>query len=58
MVRFHRSSENQFEVKKVNLKDILRGKNMDEHAMIQLGDMIYAPGKFIANYLQGGHVSQ
>jgi polysaccharide export outer membrane protein len=47
---FHRTSQNWFEVKKVNLKDILRGKNANEDAMIQPGDMIYVPEKFIAKF--------
>lgn len=64
---FHRSSQDWFEVKKVNLKDILRGNNTNEDAMIQPGDMIYVPENFISNfrkyvpyslnagtYLQGG----
>jgi polysaccharide export outer membrane protein len=47
---FHRSSQNWFEVKKVNLKYILRGKKVNEDSMIQPGDMIYVPEKFIANF--------
>jgi hypothetical protein len=37
-------------VKKVNLKDILRGKNVNEDAVLRSGDMIYVPEKFIANF--------
>jgi polysaccharide export outer membrane protein len=47
---FHRSSTDWFEVKKVNLKDILRGKNVSEDPILQPGDMIYVPEKFIANF--------
>jgi polysaccharide export outer membrane protein len=47
---FHRTSQDWFEVRKVNLKDILRGKNVNEDALIQPGDMIYVPEKFIANF--------
>jgi len=47
---FHRTSNDWFEVKKVNLKDVLRGKNVNEDAMIQPGDMVYVPEKFIANF--------
>jgi len=47
---FHRSSPNWFEVKKVNLKDILHGKNVNEDAWLSPGDMIYVPEKFIANF--------
>ena len=47
---FHRTSQDWFEVKKVNLKDILRGKNVNEDAVLRPGDMIYVPEKFIANF--------
>jgi polysaccharide export outer membrane protein len=47
---FHRTSKDWVEVKKVNLHDILKGKNVNEDAMIQPGDMIYVPEKFIANF--------
>jgi polysaccharide export outer membrane protein len=47
---FHRTSQDWFEVKKVNLKDILRGKNVNEDAVLRSGDMIYVPEKFIANF--------
>jgi polysaccharide export outer membrane protein len=47
---FRRTSQDLFEVKKVNLKDILRGKNVNEDAVLRPGDMIYVPEKFIANF--------
>ena len=47
---FHRTSQNWIEVKKVNLKEVLSGKNVNEDAMIQPGDMVYVPEKFIANF--------
>lgn len=47
---FHRSSNDWYEVRKVNVKDILRGKNLKEDALIQPGDMIYVPEKFIDNF--------
>jgi polysaccharide biosynthesis/export protein len=47
---FHRVSKDQVEVKKVNLKDVLNGKNVNEDAMMQPGDMIYVPEKFISNF--------
>jgi polysaccharide export outer membrane protein len=47
---FHRTSENWFEVRKVNLKDVLHGKNMNEDAVIRPGDMVYVPEKFISNF--------
>lgn len=47
---FHRSAKDWYEVRKVNLKDILKGKNVNEDPMIQPGDMVYVPEKFIANF--------
>jgi polysaccharide export outer membrane protein len=47
---FHRTSKDWVEVKKVNLKDVLKGKNVNEDAMVLPGDMIYVPEKFIANF--------
>lgn len=47
---FHRSSKDWFEVKKVNLKDVLNGKNVNEDPLIHPGDMIYIPEKFISNF--------
>jgi polysaccharide biosynthesis/export protein len=47
---FHRVSKDQVEVRKVNLKDVLNGKNVNEDAMMQPGDMIYVPEKFISNF--------
>ena len=32
------------------MKDILKGKNTNEDATLQPGDMIYVPEKFIANF--------
>jgi polysaccharide biosynthesis/export protein len=47
---FHRNSKDWVEVKRVNLKEILDGKNVNEDIMIQPGDMVYVPEKFIANF--------
>ena len=47
---FHRTPQNLFEVKKVNMKDILRGRNVNEDAVIRPGDMIYVPEKFIVEF--------
>ena len=47
---FHRTSTNWVEVRKVNLKDILSGKHVNEDATIQPGDMVYVPEKFISNF--------
>jgi polysaccharide export outer membrane protein len=47
---FHRISSGWMEVKKFNLKDILNGKNVNEDAVVQPGDMIFVPEKFITNF--------
>jgi polysaccharide export outer membrane protein len=47
---FHRTSEQWFEVKKVNLKDFLKGKNLSENATLKPGDMVYVPETFISNF--------
>ena len=47
---YHRVSEGWVEVKKLNLKDILHGKHVNEDAQMQPGDMIFVPEKFITNF--------
>jgi polysaccharide export outer membrane protein len=47
---FHRTANGWVETRKLNMKDILRGKNVSEDASIKPGDMIYVPEKFIANF--------
>jgi polysaccharide export outer membrane protein len=47
---FHRTSDRWFEVKKVNLKDMLRGKNVNEDATLKPGDMIFVPETFITSF--------
>jgi polysaccharide biosynthesis/export protein len=47
---FHRTSDQWFEVRKVNLKDLLHGKNVNEDATLKPGDMIFVPEKFITNF--------
>lgn len=47
---FHRTSADWFEVKKLNLKDVLSGKNPNEDPIIKPGDMVFVPEKFIANF--------
>jgi polysaccharide export outer membrane protein len=47
---FHRSAKDLYEVKKVNLNNMLHGKDVNETATIQPGDMIYVPEKFIAKF--------
>lgn len=46
----HRSSKDWYEVRKINMKDILRGKHANEDPTIQPGDILYVPEKFIANF--------
>jgi polysaccharide biosynthesis/export protein len=47
---YHRVSNGWMEVKRLNLKEILNGKNVNEDAQMQPGDMIFVPEKFIANF--------
>jgi len=47
---YHRVSEDWVEVKKLNLKDILHGKNVSEDTQMQPGDMIFVPEKFITSF--------
>lgn len=47
---FHRTSDAWFEVKKLNLKDVLNGKKPNEDAILKPGDMIYVPETFITKF--------
>jgi polysaccharide biosynthesis/export protein len=47
---YHRISDGWVEVKKLNMKDILHGKNVNEDAVMKPGDMIFVPEKFITNF--------
>jgi len=47
---FHRVSTDLVEVKKLNLKQLLSGKNVNEDIHLQAGDMIFVPDKFIGNF--------
>jgi polysaccharide biosynthesis/export protein len=47
---FHRVSPGWVEVKKLSLKNMLRGKNVNEDVHLQPGDMIYVPVNFISNF--------
>jgi polysaccharide biosynthesis/export protein len=47
---YHRVSDGWVEVRKVNLKDILHGKNVNEDTRMQPGDMIFVPEKFITSF--------
>src|ERR1700674_4850737 len=47
---FHRVSSGWVEVKKLSLKNILRGKTVNEDLQLQPGDIIYVPVNFISNF--------
>lgn len=47
---YHRISAGWVEVKKLSLKDLLNGKNVNEDVEMQPGDMIFVPEKFITNF--------
>ena len=37
-------------MKKVNLKDVMHGKNVNEDAILKPGDMIFVPETFITSF--------
>ena len=47
---FHRTSEQWFEVKKVNLSDYTHGKVTKEDAFLKPGDMIFVPESSITKF--------
>ena len=47
---FHRTSDQWFEVKKINLKDLMHGKNVNEDAVLKPGDMIFVPETAITSF--------
>ncbi len=47
---FHRVSSGWVEVKKLRMNDIFRGKNINEDAILQPGDMIFVPENAISNF--------
>jgi polysaccharide export outer membrane protein len=47
---FHRVSTDWVEVKKLNLRQVLNGKNANEDVHLQPGDMIFVPEKLIATF--------
>lgn len=47
---YHRISAGWVEVKKLSLKDLLNGKNVNEDIQMQPGDMVFVPEKFITNF--------
>jgi polysaccharide biosynthesis/export protein len=47
---FRRTPDQRFEVEKLNLKDILKGKNVNEDASVRPGDMIYVPDSALSTF--------
>lgn len=47
---FHRTSNDWFQVEKLNMKDILNGKHANEDAVIKPGDMVYVPENAITKF--------
>jgi polysaccharide biosynthesis/export protein len=47
---FHRVSSDWVEVKKLDLKELLKGHNINEDVHLQAGDMVFVPDKFISNF--------
>jgi polysaccharide biosynthesis/export protein len=47
---YHRISADWVEVKKLSVKDILNGRNVNEDAELSPGDMIFVPEKFITKF--------
>jgi polysaccharide biosynthesis/export protein len=47
---YHRVGSQWVEAKEMNVKQILQGKNVNEDAQIQPGDMIFVPEKFITKF--------
>jgi len=47
---FHRSSNDWFKVEKINLRDIMNGKKVNEDAFIEPGDMVFVPESAITKF--------
>jgi polysaccharide biosynthesis/export protein len=47
---FHRQSNDWFKVEKLNLKDVLNGKNVNEDALMKPGDMVFVPENAITKF--------
>lgn len=47
---FRRVSSDWAEVKKLNIKKVVNGKNLDEDVQLRPGDMVFVPEKLIANF--------
>jgi len=50
LLLFHAVSPTMMEVKKLNIKDILNGKNVNEEVHLSPGDMIFVPEKAITKF--------
>jgi polysaccharide export outer membrane protein len=50
LLLYHPISATMMEVKKLNIKDILNGKNVNEEAHLSPGDMIFVPEKTITKF--------
>jgi polysaccharide biosynthesis/export protein len=50
LLLYHPISNNMMEVKKLNIKDILNGKNVNEEVHLSPGDMIFVPEKAITKF--------
>lgn len=47
---YRRASSDWFEVKELKLKDVMRGKKLNEDVRLQTGDMIIIPENFISKF--------
>ena len=47
---YHRVSSGWVQVRRLNLKEILNGKNVNEDSRMQEGDMVFVPEKVITNF--------
>jgi len=50
LLLYHRVSSGWLEVKKISLKDMLHGKNVNEDSVMHPGDMIFVPENFITRF--------
>jgi protein involved in polysaccharide export with SLBB domain len=50
LLLYHPISPTMMEVKRLNIKDILNGKNVNEEAHLSSGDMIFVPEKTITKF--------
>lgn len=50
LLYYHPISNNTMEVKRLNIKDILNGKNVNEEVHLTPGDMIFVPEKTITKF--------